>query len=205
MKEDVKIKQLEGEFQNHNYREFFDILLNEYIKRVKRTVYSKGWYYNVYPFENEIDGFRKGRLLKNKPSKINNITEYGFDNDGRVILVIEHITSEICNYSFFSYIESQITVYKYVGKIPLLQNITMAVLSKTGLIDALYNWGKYGYRIDTYFCNSSDKIHHVHRKAKEHTSSQFIECDFLFKYNDRGLSAIEQSYDNGYNKIIYSI
>lgn len=32
-----------------------------------------------------------------------------------------------------------------------MQNITMVVLSKTELIDALYNFGKYGYRIDTYF------------------------------------------------------
>ena len=37
------------------------------------------------------------------------------------------------------------------------------------------------------------------------TSNQFIECDFLFKYNDGELSTIEQSYTNGYSKIIYSI
>ncbi len=42
-------------------------------------------------------------------------------------------------------------------------------------------------------------------EKQKSTSNQFIECDFLFKYNDGELSTIEQSYTNGYSKIIYSI
>lgn len=65
--------------------------------------------------------------------------------------------------------------------------------------------GSMAIELTLIFCNSSDEILNVHRKAKEHTSNQFIECDFLFKYNDGELSTIEQSYTNGYSKIIYSI
>jgi len=42
MKENIKIQQLEKDFQD--YEKSFGSLFNEYIERVKRTVYSKGWY-----------------------------------------------------------------------------------------------------------------------------------------------------------------
>ncbi len=202
MKENMEIEQLEKNF--HDYKNLFSQLLSEYTGRVTRTIYSRGWYYNIFLFENEINGFQKGRILKKKPNNINNITEYGIDADDKVILIIEHITSLIRNYTFIRYTSSNITLYKYVGGTPHLRNITEVVLSKENTIDALYNWGEYGWRIDTYRYNSLKELRSIHREAKEHQSDQIIKCDIVFNYCDEQLSTIEQHYANGYNKIIYS-
>jgi hypothetical protein len=201
MNKKMEMQRLEKIFQD--YEKSFEFIINEYTGRIKWTEYSKGWYYNIYPLENEIDGFNRGKLLKNKPSKLCKVTEYGFDNNGKIILIIEHVTPEIRNYSFISYRTSYINIYKYVGGIPLLQNITTVILSENETINSLYNYGKYGFRVDTYFYNSIGKIDKMHREAKEHVSDQLIECDFLFKYDDSKLNEIQQFFPNGYNKIIY--
>lgn len=202
MNKETTIQQLKKIFQN--YEKSFEVIFNEYIERIHRTVYSKGWHYNIYPFEHEIDGFHKGKLLKNKPTNLCKTYEYGFDNEGKIILIIEHITSEIRNYSFIHYKNAEINIYKYVGGVPTLQNITLIMSSENKIIDSLYNYGKYGFRIDTYSYNSIGEIYQIHREAKEHTSDQLVECNFLFKYNDGTLTEIQQLFPNGYNKIIYN-
>ena len=73
----------------------FDELFHKYVGEISQTQFSKERYYYIYPFENELNSQKRGKLLKAKPSKLKNIHEYGFDSEGNLICVTEHISESI--------------------------------------------------------------------------------------------------------------
>ena len=73
------------------YENSFDELYDKCLEEVSQVQFSKNRYYYIYPFENELNGQKRGRLLKTKPSIFKNVFEYGLNNDDKILYVIEHI------------------------------------------------------------------------------------------------------------------
>lgn len=142
------IKDLALDYLEH--KDQFDVFYRKNLERLSSIQFSKGRYYYLYPFQNELGGFSKGRLLKSKPSKFKNVYEYGFDEDGKIISIIEHVTDSISNKSFVERHGNEERVYTYVGGMCKLRNVLHIFFRDDNIVSEVLNWGEYGWYKDIF-------------------------------------------------------
>lgn len=180
----------------------FDELFHKYFEEVSQVQFSKSRYYYIYPFENELNGQKRGRLLKKKPSTLKNIYEYGFNHEKDLVYTIEHISSTIKKITIIEKDSEYITAFTYVGQSHRLQNVTRVFGNATTNISVVINWGIYGWRYDS-FKYEDDLLVQIERVAHEHQSEKMTNSVFHLNYVDGQLDAIAQHFCNGYECKIY--
>ncbi|MCH5310051.1 MAG: hypothetical protein J1E58_09335 [Prevotella sp.] len=181
----------------------FDKLYSECLKEVAQTQFSKERYYYIYPFENELNRQKRGKLLKKQPSRLKNIHECGFDSEGNLICVTEHISESIRKTMIIENASEYITAFTFIGGNHMLQNVTRIFHDASDQVYAVINWGMYGWRFDRFKYDMQGLLKQVERTAKEHQSDKMTDSTFNLSYANGLLDSITQHYSNGYECKIY--
>ena len=181
----------------------FDELFHKYVGEISQTQFSKERYYYIYPFENELNSQKRGKLLKKQPSKLKNIHEYGFDSEGNLICVTEHISESIRKTMIIENASEYITAFTFIGGNHKLQNVTRVFRDTSGQVSAVINWGMYGWRHDSFKYNQEGLLVQVERVASEHQSNKMTDSTFYLSYVNGLLDSITQHFSNGYECKIY--
>lgn len=181
----------------------YDVLNRKNLERLCSIQFSKGRYYYLYPFQNELGGFSKGRLLKSEPSKFKNVYEYGFDEDGKIISIVEHVTDSISNKSFVERHCNEERVYTYVGGTRRLRNVLQISHSDDHLVSEVLNWGEYGWYKDVFNYVDDGRLTKIEKIACEHDKTTPTVSTICFSYNGNTLSSIIQHFSNGYEQKLY--
>jgi hypothetical protein len=197
------LKDLEKKFSDIELQS--QDVLNSYLSEVASNVcgriISKGGIYNFRPYEIERAGLKKGRQLKNLPSKIKNTHVYHFDKDAKVILVEIYGQSEtIVNKEFYHYGAEHVerTHFTSNGR---LRNILASLLDDEIVMKDL-NWGMFGCSESSYIYSGS-RLDKILVKQKEHTDSSFSDFEVRFNYGNDELVKIMNIFPNGYEEQIF--
>ena len=182
------------------YENSFDELYGKCLKEVSQVQFSKNRYYYIYPFENELNGQKRGRLLKTKPSVFKNVFEYGLNNEGIILYVIEHISDAIKKIILIEHTKEYMTAFTYTHK---LQNVTRVFNHENNQVSCVINWGMYGWRIDRFIYDEPGHLKQVERTAKEHQKERATNSVFELSYDNGQLNAIVQHFTNGYDQRIF--
>ena len=181
----------------------FDELYGKCLEEVSQVQFSKNRYYYIYPFENELNSQKRGRLLKTKPSIFKNVFEYGLNNDGKILYVIEHISDTIKKVVLIKHTKEYLTAFTYVGKTHNLQNVTRVFNDENNQVSYVINWGMYGWRIDRFIYDEKGQLKQVERTAKEHQKERATNSIFELSYDNGQLNAIVQQFTNGHVQRIF--
>ena len=181
----------------------FDSLNRKNLERLSSIQFSKGHYYYLYPLQNELGGFSKGRLLKSEPSKFKNVYEYGFDEDGKLISIIEHVTDSISNKSFVERHDNEERVYTYVGGMCKLRNVLHIFHRDDYIVTEVLNWGEYGWYKDVFNYNDDGRLTKIEKIACEHDKTTPTVSTICFSYDGENLSSIIQHFSNGYEQKLF--
>ncbi|MCH5352833.1 MAG: hypothetical protein J1E06_05125, partial [Acutalibacter sp.] len=181
----------------------FDELYGKCLEEVSQVQFSKNRYYYIYPFENEFNSQKRGRLLKTKPSIFKNVFEYGLNNEGKILYVIEHISDTIKKIVFIEHTNEYLTAFTYIGKTHNLQNVTRVFNEDNNQVSYVINWGMYGWRTDRFIHDEQGRLKQVERTAKEHQKEKATNSIFELSYDNGQLNAIVQQFTNGYAQRIF--
>ena len=181
----------------------FEELYKKCLKEITQVQFSKNRYYYIYPFENELNSQKRGRLLKTRPSIFKNVFEYGLNNEGKIIYVIEHISDTIKKVVLIKHTKEYLTAFTYVGKTHNLQNVTCVFNDENNQVSYVINWGLYGWRIDRFIYDEQGKLKQVERTSKEHQKERTTNSVFELSYDNGKLNAIVQQFTNGYTQRIF--
>jgi hypothetical protein len=170
---------------------------------VKTKVLSKGFYYNLRPFEKQSGGFKQGEILKELPLKTNDVYVYSFDENNRIIIVEKYgKTENIVDYEFCYYKEGEVITYYYASGGSQLRNIKLSIF-ENGLTKVVYNYAKFGIAKD-YYNYKDGGLMNIENFTKEHSKADFksAKTEFLFENNGHLLSVCK-IFDNGFKKELY--
>lgn len=167
---------------------------------------SKGPSYNVWPFDYQIGGFKKGRELKKLPKLINNTRVYYFDGNDKILLTeIYGKTERIIDREYYFYCKNDIESIYFISTIGAIDVANISLLmNKNGYANQLISYAKYGYGIwkYNYFNNTLVEID-VQCKGHDETEITFYKT--YLKYNNGELNRIISKYPNGYEVQRYSL
>ena len=98
--------ELKEEYDKYNTEDMFNALKESVEAQVVRTEPYKGFGYNIFPYEFQMVGMKKGRPIKNLDSLKNktNLYFYGFNEANQIIEVKEGCEIEgLFDYQFLLY------------------------------------------------------------------------------------------------------
>ncbi len=195
------IRHLAEDYLEHKNK--FEVLNQKNLESISTIQFSKGRYYYLFPFQNELGGFNKGRLLKSKPSKFKNVYEYGFDEDEKLISIVEHISETISNKSFVERFGTEEQIYTYVGGIRKLRNVMLVYHNDNYSVDRVLNWGEYGWYKDVFHYDDNGRLIKIEKTACEHDNINPTISTIVFSYKENTISTIVQHFSNSYEKRLY--
>lgn len=131
------IQQIKCEFDNWVNKPIQ--LYNVVKENIVSQKMSKGKLFNILPYENELNGFKKGKEIKSKPKDNKDLVVYYFDNLSRVVLIEEFGTVENPYQFYVYYDDDKIRIYGFNTN-GCLMFIRYAI-KYCNQVKELYNWG----------------------------------------------------------------
>jgi hypothetical protein len=193
------ISLLREKFEQHEV--FISDFRSQAIVSASNEVISKGFLYNLSPFENEIYGFKKGKQLKSIPSNTKNVYVYFRDEQDNILAIDEYTgVPNIIGHTLCFLCESGLLAYRFVSD--RLNNVKL-IQSVNGQVNTVYNYGRYGQSIEEYMYNGG-VLQKRTSKSKEHSKDEYSLSEHRFFYNEAGtIMQIVKAFPNGYSKVVY--
>jgi hypothetical protein len=169
------------------YGNSFETIKNEIENNIFKTVYSRGVYYETFPFSYQRIGFHQGKLVEkiNHIKSFKNIYIYVFNMDGKIIEI--KAGTEIKDnfyYDFIVYGENNIKEINYNnGK--TLQGIGIYVFDENKKVKTMYRKGRRGGREETYYYDK-EFLKKIIIKQFDQNGNKGPTLQHLFEYNING-------------------
>jgi len=189
----------EFDFQKDNY----DFFLEKSEKESKKTIISKGFLFDMRPFENEIAGFKKGKECQSFPKNTKNVIVYHFNDKEQIIMIEEYGQApNIINREFFIYADNTLKSLYYSSGGNDLKSIRLSIFDKEKTIN-VFNHGKYGISIKKYIYEG-ELLRKIQIKSKEFDDIDFSDSELVFEYADnRELEIITEVYPDEEPRELY--
>ena len=202
MDKEESLEVLEKEFKKYVKEIEYEKLKNNISKIVNKTIISKGFLYNIIDYENEIAGYKKGKILKKLPENTKDVKIYHFNENNQIVLIEKYgrnvniVDREYCFYER----NSIKTIYYNSPK--SLRNVKLSFNNKNNRTETVCNYGKYGVTIQKYIYYD-DVLKKILIDTKEHEDEEYENQELMFEFKENILVKITQLFSNGYTKIIY--
>ena len=198
-----ELAALETDFnENKNSYEEFMKQTNALISESK---IGKGFLFNLRDYEQESMGFKKGKEIEKLPAKTNDVYIYHFDEEKNIIRVDSYgsapniIDKEFC----FQIDGVTLKTYYFNGGFVRLRNVVLSE-EQNGKTSKAYYYGIYGVTFKQYFYGDDNLLDKIVVESKQHDKTEFEKHELIFKFDsNKILEKIEQSFPNGYRKILY--
>jgi hypothetical protein len=195
----LNILKQDFELHKNNYDFFF----KQSEEESKKTIISKGFWFDMRPFENEIAGFKKGKECKSIPQSAKDIFVYHINNKEQIIMIEKYGQfSNIIDREFFIYEDKTLKSYYFSSGGNNLRNIKLSIFDGVRTIN-VYNYGKYGINIENYIYE--DKLlKKIQIKSKEFGNVDFSNSELIFEYADnQELEKITKVFSAGKTKELF--
>jgi hypothetical protein len=171
--------------------------------KIKKSIMSKGFLFNVRTYEKESMGFKKGKEIKALPKNVNDVFVYHFDDKDRIVLIESYGSAPtIINREFCVYESASLKTYYYESGTFNLRNVTLST-EENSKTKQVFNYGMYGVTVKDYVYNKNAVLEKIQVKAKEHAKTDFEPHELVFTFDKEELVSVMQVYPNGYQKQIY--
>lgn len=197
--------ELKEEYDKYNTEDMFNALKESVEAQVVRTEPYKGFGYNIFPYEFQMVGMKKGRPVKNLDSLKNktNLYLYGFNEANQIVEVKEGCEIEgLFDYQFLLYEVSFFKSLQYNAR-KKLQNVTYCYLKEGGLLDKALSKGRYGGSEQYYFYDDTNKLQKTECKQYDEEGNAAATIYHTFNYRpDGSLENIVKS-TSMYEQVVY--
>ena len=156
--------------------------------------------FEIYPFDLERKGIRRGRKITKVPSNKNGKFQHFINKENKVIAIYEYIDNYDLptQYIFFEYYTSEIMVYCFniVGQIDYIQYST---IKEEQVLSMLNMDNKGNYIAEEYHYDENDQIVSIDRYHKDQSlfknedyfpNNTYI-SRFILEYSDNNLYQIK--------------
>lgn len=176
--------------------EFQKGLCDEYI-------ISKGYMYNVFPYEVERMGYKLNGKRKEKFEMKDSFLRYGFDSQGK-IRIIENASkflNEVHDFEIYDYEED--AIYSYVCNSGNMVNVGFTKMNGKKAQER-YTYASRGICYERYSYDS-ERLTKIYIEQKSHTNDDISEEWNNFIYSETGkLLLIQRECSNGYTENRYA-
>jgi hypothetical protein len=195
----LEILKQEFELQKDN----FDFFFRKSKEESKKIIISKGFLFDMRPFENEIAGFKKGKECKSFPISTKNLFVYHFNDTEQIIMMEEYGQApNIISREFFVYDNNTLKSLYFSSGRNDLRNIKLSIFENKRTVN-VYNYGKYGVAMENYIYEA-DLLKKIQIKSKEFVNVDFSQSELIFEYADKQvLETIIKVFSNGRTKELY--
>jgi hypothetical protein len=189
---------LKNDFEEsqEKFLHFSEMIKSEVVK----TILSKGHIFNLRPFEKEISGYHRGKIIPRMPKLFKGLYVYYFDNQKRIIKVENYKNNVFLDTEFCFHEQGQLKSYYFNNR--RLRNIKLSLI-ENDFTQSVFNYGSNGCTISKYIYNKNDELTNILSNTKEHQKENWSYFEIIFTYENSELSKIMKTFSNGYSKELY--
>jgi hypothetical protein len=196
-------EELKLEYEKN--KDKFDSIKHEIKDKIIRTENYKGFFFEIFPFSYQRNGFKQGKLIENmnRLKSTNDLYTYNFDAKNNIIEVREGIDIENEFYYKFLFYEDDYIKTLFFNNSKTLQNISFYYLNNEKVIKKMCGRGRMGGREEEYYYKD-ELLEKITIKQFDRNGNEANPFTENFIYDEFGnLHSITKSFENGFSEQIY--